>query len=259
MFDSKIKDAAHYNNEMRKSLIDKGFFLDKVDADIFVDFGCGDGTLIEFIMLMFPDAICIGYDISESELDLAAEKLGKDIHLFSNFQAMKEHIDAIRDDMRVAVICNSLIHEVYAYGTEDSIDEFWQQIFSGLFDSVIIRDMCTSKTTIRQSDPIAVIKIRQRYDSSRLAEFEAQWGNIDSNWSLTHFLLKYRYVENWQREVKENYLPLNFEDLLQLIPNEYNPVYVDHFTLPFIRKKANEDLGVDITDRTHIKLILEKK
>lgn len=256
MFDSNIEDITYYNNEMRKSLIDKAFFLDKVDADIFVDFGCADGSLIEFIEDMFPDVVCIGYDISPAELEIARTKT--DAALFSEWDELVAYLDTIRKDKRVAVVCNSLIHEVYAYGTEDSIATFWSQIFSGTFDAVIIRDMCTSKTANRQSDPIAVAKIRQRYDQTRLSEFEAQWGNIDSNWSLTHFLLKYRYVKNWQREVNENYLPLNFEDLLQLIPNEYNPVYVDHFTLPFIRQKANEELGVDITDRTHIKLILEK-
>lgn len=257
MFDSKIDDITHYNDEMRKSLIDKAFFLDKVDADIFVDFGCADGSLIQFIETMFPSVICIGYDISQAELDIAATKT--DAPLYSEWDLLVSHLDSIRENKRVAVVCNSLIHEVYAYGTEDSIDTFWGQIFGDTFDTVIIRDMCTSKSAIRQSDPIAVAKVRQRYDRTRLAEFEAQWGNIESNWSLTHFLLKYRYETNWQREVMENYLPLNFEDLLALIPNDYDPTYVDHFTLPFIRQKANEELGVDITDRTHIKLILEKK
>lgn len=256
MFNPAIHNRSHYNNEMRKSLIDKAFFLDKVDAEIFVDFGCGDGSLIEFIESTFPGIICVGYDISQDEINIAKTKTNA--RLFTDFQTMIEHITAIRNDKRVAVICNSLMHEVYAYGTETSINIFWQQIFSGVFDTIIIRDMCTSKSVIRQSDPIAVAKIRQRYDQTRLAEFEAQWGNIESNWSLTHFLLKYRYVKNWQREVMENYLPLNFEDLLALIPNEYNPTYVDHFTLPFIRQQANKDLDVDITDRTHIKLILEK-
>jgi hypothetical protein len=35
---------AAYNDEMRKALIDKIFFLDKVqDATVFADFGCADG------------------------------------------------------------------------------------------------------------------------------------------------------------------------------------------------------------------------
>ena len=33
-------------------------------------------------------------------------------------------------------------------------------------------------------------------------------GKIDTLYNkITHFLLKYKYLENWDREVKENYLP----------------------------------------------------
>jgi hypothetical protein len=74
-----------------------------------------------------------------------------------------------------------------------------------------------------------------------------------------HFLLKYRYTKNWAREVKENYLPLTYEALLALIPAEHDPHYVDHFILPFARQEARKDLGIDIVDNTHIKLILERK
>ena len=72
MFDPNIEDIGYYNAEMSKSLIDKAFFIDKVDVDIFVDFGCGDGSLIAFIEKMFPSITCIGYDISSAEIELAA-------------------------------------------------------------------------------------------------------------------------------------------------------------------------------------------
>jgi SAM-dependent methyltransferase len=255
MFDPNIDDINHYNAEMNKSIIDKAFFIDKVDAEIFVDFGCGDGSLIAFIEKIMPSAICIGYDISKDELAIAATNTNS--KLFSNFKKLIAYLDTIRGDKRVAVICNSLIHEVYAYGDDVSVAKFWNQIYTNHFDYVVIRDMCVSENVNRQSDPVSVAKARQRFDRARLREFEAEWGVIDGNWSLVHFLLKYRYKINWQREVKENYLPLVYEELLRLVPLQYDPMYVDHYILPFVRRQANIDLGIDIVDNTHIKLILE--
>lgn len=257
MFDPNINDIGYYNTEMRKSLIDKAFFLDKVDADIFVDFGCADGALIEFIERMFPDTVCIGYDISKEMLDVARTKTNAP--LFSDWLALMSYLDSIRENKRVAVICNSLIHEVYAYGDQSSVAEFWNQIYGSGFDYVIIRDMCVSENVNRKSDPVSVARVRKSYDRARIREFEAEWGVLDANWSLMHFLLKYRYKKNWAREVKENYLPVTFETLLSLVPAEYDPHYVDHFILPFIRQEARRDLGIDIVDNTHIKLILELK
>jgi SAM-dependent methyltransferase len=256
MFDSDIDDITYYNKEMCKSLIDKAFFLDKVDANIFVDFGCADGSLIAFIKHLFPKAIVIGYDISKEMLAIAATKV--DAPLFSDWDEVIQYIESIRtENSKTAVVCNSLIHEVYAYGDETSITKFWDNIYNSGFDYIVIRDMCVSDTVNRPSDSIAVANIRQKYDRNRLREFEAEWGVIDSNWSLIHFLLKYRYVTNWKREVKENYLPLSFEELLQNIPSTYTPEFVDHFILPFTRSQAYKSLGVTIADNTHIKLILK--
>jgi len=256
MFDPKIVDIETYNNGMKKSLIDKAFFLDKVDADIFVDFGCADGLLIEFIEHMFPDTQCIGYDISPDQLDRAAERTSAP--LFSDWNELLAHLSEVAGGKKVAVICNSLIHEVYAYGDLDSVEEFWSRIFNPVFKYVIIRDMCVSKSVNRVADIIDVAKVRREYDQTRLTDFETNWGMINNNWSLVHFLLKYRYVSNWDREVKENYLPINFENLLLKIPTEYNIQFVDHYTLPYLRQTVKDEFDINIQDNTHVKLILKR-
>ena len=150
-----------------------------------------------------------------------------------------------------------MVHEVYTYGDPASVTKFWSQLFGGTFDVVVIRDMCVSQSATRQSDAVSVAKIRQRFAPALLSQFEQQWGNINENWSLTHFLLKYRYVKNWDRELMENYLPLNFESLIELIPNQFDPVFIEHFTLPFIRRRVKRDFHIDMQERTHVKLILE--
>ena len=47
-----------------------------------------------------------------------------------------------------------------------------------------------------------------------LNDFENKWGSINNNYrTLLHWLLKYKYVINWSREVYENYLPITLEFL----------------------------------------------
>lgn len=257
-FDTAIPDMLGYNIEMRKSLVDKVFFVDKIDAEVIVDFGCADGAMIAFLRAVFPERTYIGFDISEGELAAARERI-PGVELFSDYAALIERIEVLRGEgLRTAVVCNSLIHEVHSYGTQTSVDEFWSRIFSDAFDYVVIRDMCVGRSATRQSDTLSVLRVRQLYHPDRLAEFEQTWGSIDANWSLVHFLLKYRYEANWTREVKENYLPLNYEDLLRRIPRRWEPVFHEHFVLPFIRQRVKADFGIDLQDRTHVKLILQR-
>jgi hypothetical protein len=95
--------------------------------------------------------------------------------------------------------------------------------------------------------------------TKQLQDFENIWGSIEDNRSLTHFLLKYKYeTPNWEREVKENYLPLYREDLLAMIPVGYDVIYHEHFVLPYIKRTVKQEVGIEMKDPTHLKLILEK-
>jgi hypothetical protein len=254
-FDPAIPDMGAYEAGMRRSLIDKAFFLDKIDADLIVDYGCADGALLGFVRHLFPETRCVGYDISQEQLGRAREAV-PGILVTDDWELVRAACAEVGPD-RVAVVANSLMHEVYSYGGREDVERFWTRIFDPTcFGTVVIRDMCVSRTTSRASDPLSVMKVRQRYDRNAIDEFEQQWGSLGENWSLTHFLLKYRYRANWGREVRENYLPVNLEDLMARVPAAWTPSYVEHFTLPFIREQVRRDFSLELQDRTHVKLIL---
>lgn len=256
-FDTNIPNIAKYNLEMSKSLMDKVFFLDKVDADIYIDYGCADGMMISFIEKFFPDVICIGYDISESELSIARQNVKS--KLFSDWGELSSYLDDIRGSKKVAVICNSLIHEVYSYGSLNDISVFWERLYDGDFDYICIRDMAVSEYASRRSDQLMVSNIRRQSDRKMLREFEDIWGSIDENKNLIHYLMKYRYTANWSREVKENYLPLSSEAFLRNVPSDYQVKFHEVFTLEYLRDTVKRDFGVIVQEPTHIKLIIERK
>lgn len=249
-------DYDEYNDEMKKSLLDKIFFMDKIDTEIIVDYGCADGTLIHFLHSLFPDYLYIGYDTDEKMLDLATDKFdGTDSVIFTNDW---DKVERYSKNKMSTIVLSSVIHEIYAYGTRKDVDIFWNRVFKNDWYNIVIRDMIPSVSIDKRSDINDIRAIMQKANRGHLYDFERVWGNIENNKNLIHFLLKYRYEDNWNREVMENYFPVMREELLTKIPENYKITYHDHFILPFIKKSVNHDFGIEIKDSIHLKIILEK-
>lgn len=263
-----IADLSKYNERMNRSLIDKMFFFDKVDAESFVDVGCADGSLILFFAKIFPENHYLGYDNDPKMIDAANSKLADakltNVEFTSEFSKAQWWVLQQHDAEPCRNVCMTLlsvIHEVYSYGPEQ-VDQFWSNVWSMGADYVAIRDMCVSQTASRPADPISVARVRQVFDPNKIAQWESQWGALDENWSLIHFFLTYSYEDNWEREYRENYLPINKERLLALMPckypNNFVPDFIEHYTLPYLRRKVERYFGIQLQERTHIKLILRK-
>ena len=127
-----IQDIEIYNDRMSKTLIDKIFFIDKVDADVFVDFGCADGTVLGHLHDLFPGNYYIGYDINPSMITIAKEKnKDKKIQFFSTITEIDKYLAEIGKQHTVCLILNSVIHEVYSYSSYEEIENFYEFVFSG--------------------------------------------------------------------------------------------------------------------------------
>jgi len=249
-----MTDINHYNEQMKKSLIDKIYFIDKIQTKFFVDYGCADGAMLKFLAPMFPDSTFIGYDNNLEMIELAEQ--GEQFENLTFTNNINKVIDfcGLND---VALILSSVLHEIYHLHKNE---ELWNSDIKNINPKyIVIRDMAVSRTSSRPSDSISVAKVWMNHDTAQLKEWEEQWGSLSENWSLIHFLLKYRYQDNWDTELIENYLSYNVERLLADIPKGYEPIFIEHYTLPFVRNEVKKTFGIDLQDRTHIKLILERK
>ena len=254
-----IENIEIYNDRMSKTLIDKIFFIDKVDADVFVDFGCADGTVLGHLHDLFPGNYYIGYDINPSLIAIAKEKnKGKKIQFFSTIDEIDKYLAEIGKQHTVCLILNSVIHEVYSYSSYEEIENFYEFIFSGRFTYVAIRDMMPNQSINRPADITDVARVRAYANQSQLSEFEDIFGSIDNNKSLIHFLLKYKYIENWNRECRENYFPITTQQFLKRIPKNYCIDYYTEFLLPYAKKQIYNDFQINVKDTTHLKTILRK-
>lgn len=212
--ENEIKDLDSYNEGMKKSLLDKCYFIDKVDSEIFVDFGCANGNLIKFLNILFPEYCYIGYDISKEMIKCASLNLSdedgylpQNVYLTDDWNEVEQYLQR-HVNRKKTIILSSVIHEVYSYSNLLENDVFWKRVFNSGFDYVVVRDMIPKKTIDRNSDINDVKNIRKYANKRHLSDFETVWGSIEQNKNLVHYLCKYRYVNNWDREVKENYFPL---------------------------------------------------
>lgn len=250
---NRISDLDIYLTRMQRSILDKMFFIDKVfePFEYIIDFGCANGELIKAMKPMFPGYEYVGYDISREMVEAARQNVSG-----AQFYDDWSRIDIPFENSLINI--SSTIHEVYSYGDNKDIDLFWNRVFGSGFRYVTIRDMMFSQaedTTVRKDQLEAV---RNSGYAEWLESFEQVWGKVDSQRQLVHFLLKYKYTQNWDREVHENYFPVYTEELLKRIPDTYRAVYTDVFTLPYTSWQIRKDFGFELTDHTHIKLILER-
>ncbi len=263
--EQKISNMDSYNVAMSKSMIDKMFFMDKIDESVtaVLDYGCANGVLIATLAKLFPEMTYIGYDL-DADMIREAEKRCRglsNVILFSSLDAFSSWAAETGLDYRkTAVNLSSLIHEVYSYGTEESVDAFWKYVTQTGFGYIVIRDMCLDNSAHRPSLKEDVIKVRSNYDFGMLEQFESLHGSVTDNRNLIHFLLKYRYKVNWEREVRENYLPVSVEDVMGKIAGKgsrYRLIYFDHYILPFLARTVKKDFDITLKDYTHVKFIYE--
>jgi len=242
-----------YVSRMQKSMMDKMFFIDKVfePIDNIIDFGCANGILINAMRFLFPEYNYLGYDISYDMISKAKELL-PECDFYTDWDSIPVDADA------TLINISSTLHEVYSYGDEASVAQFYERIFGSGFKYIAIRDMMLSKGIKTLSDPEDVKLARKLYPE-KLAEYESHWGSITERFNLIHYLLKYSYTENWEREVRENYLPISVEDFMSLIPDSYEVVYSEHYVLPYIKQQIKKDSGINLNDATHFKILLKRK
>lgn len=78
-----------------------------------------------------------------------------------------------------------------------------------------------------------------------LENHEEGFGKIRTVADMNHFLLKYFYTDNWDREGKENYIPVTFEDYHQILNLlDMRILYEDGYLMPYLKNKWQQDFGL---------------
>lgn len=251
----EINDLQIYNQRMAAGMEDKMWFVHMVCSDVrvIVDYGCADGTLLSLIHRKYPHLILIGVDNNADMLRMAKKNVPSGI-----FYSVNKFKDVRLNFGNAALILSSVIHEIFTY-EKDPISVTNGLLTQG-FKYIAIRDMMLSEDVAKQtSDPFDFVAVKEKSDANMLHEFENIYGDVNNKENLIHFLLKYRYVENWDREVREDYFPWTLESFLRcVIIGTYQLEHLDHYTLPYLKDIIKKDFDIDLNEKTHVKLLLKK-
>lgn len=265
----KFKNIDSYNENMSKHIKDKLFWVDYLPENkdyVIIDFGCADGAMINYLCEINKESkqknTYIGYDISETMIKIAKTNFhgdsSDDVVFTSSWDNVKNMLNFNKDKVKVLVL-SSIIHEVYSYAeTENDVDIFWDRVLNTGFDYIMVRDMMVSYDTIRKTASNDYDNLFLNGNSKQLEEFQKIHGNVDIVKNMLHFLLKYRWKINWEREVAEDYFPIFIEDFLEIMKS-YNIIYFERFRVQFLDDEIKKDFNIGLTDYTHVKGVFSKK
>lgn len=267
---NELNNITIYNQRMDKSIEDKLWFNNMVDADVYVDFGCANGNLLKTMYQMNPNKTYIGYDNNLEMINIARENCrNTHIKFMSNLNIIKNYIDVNFKNKKVCLILSSVLHEIYSYLKTYEINKILFDIDKLEPNYIVIRDMTYGfhHSLYLQKDPLTkmreeiikyVKQINRFGNIIQIQDFEEHWGKLQTIYNITHFLLKYKYLENWDREVKENYLPKT-NDMYEFLSKKYNVKYHKKYCLPYLQEQFKKDFEIDFKGYTHYNLLFELK
>lgn len=290
-----IANSDIYLSNMAKSFPDKAWFVGYVDpeVDVVVDFGGGSGEFCEYVKAKLErSGLTVDFVVVDNNEAFATASRSRGFRTYSSLGEMLSSGDV--DLSHSLLVMSSVIHEVYSYAESPAdISGFWRDIRRCGFRQIAIRDMSLNYKNFVNvpaedvcwvyehvfKDPELEVKHAKVCDL--LMDFEEEWGplcdpelgkvNVKN---LVHFLIKYRYVENWDRELHENYLPITQDKLESILSGMgYGFVKKDSSRLPFYAKTWAKDFKLRRPDNgghkarflawletlnTHIKWLVEK-
>lgn len=246
----EIKNPQTYLDRMSKPLQEKlkvaKYFSKNVKSVL--DVGCADGTITLALADMYPEINFVGIDLDQSFVDIANQKIENRQNVKFECVYLREKL-ADEEKFDVVLFC-SVLHEFFSYG------EGISSVVKALSDArellnpggeIVIRDMLLYEYAEKSQlwMPEILAKLKSKVEMiPMIDEFERYYGKIVSIKQVNHFLLKYMYTDNWQREVKENYVPVSFEkydkmfDLLGMVVS-----FQRSSTIPFLKDKWRNDFG----------------
>ena len=249
--DANLKDPKGYLERMSHSLREKlkvAEYIPQSARDI-LDVGCADGTVTHALAPLFPKAVLTGIDLNPDFIE-AAKAASVDVS-GPRFETVYLREMLARPERFDALMFTSVLHEFYSYG------EGMSSVVKALADAyellvpggrIIVRDMMLSGRS-REKSPVAdsiAAKIRTVPAMLPLiADFERFHGPLDSLYTVNHFLLKYFYTDNWERECEEHYVPVTNEEYTQLFALlGAEVVHNETYCIPYLRDKWGRDFGL---------------
>lgn len=248
--DAGLNDRKGYLERMSKALYEKLRVLEYIPEDVkrILDVGCADGSITRPIARLRPGAHVKGVDISDDFIKTANEGERVENATFDKAWLSDLHDRPERYDCITFI---SVLHEFFHYekgitSVLKAVCDAYELLEPG--GKIVIRDMILpegmKEPSTAMRDIADTVRAKEGMDSL-MKDFEKAHGPIDTLYQLNHFLLKYMYTDNWERECKENYVPVTSEQYMSLFKLLGAEVEISKtYLLPFLREKWRDDFGL---------------
>lgn len=268
---AEIQNYQLYLTKMAKTFFDKAWFMSHLpeNIDTIIDFGCADGSFLKFLEINCPSYDYIGIDNNSKMQELTRNK---GFSCFSSLEEADKYKCIFPEN--TCIVLNSVIHELYSYQNENAL----KNVYSFHPKYIAIRDMMynpidKTRFYLPLNDYKRIINVFQEKCFHQWEQFYENWKNQNDEVQVTHFLLKYIYDnENWEREVKENYLPIDINEIRKLFcynkidpTGNYQIEFQTFYKLPYLVNRWKKDFELDKNPalnefirniNTHFKLLL---
>ena len=214
-----------------------------------LDIGCADGVVTQELANLFPNANFLGIDINPDFISLAHNRENTNRNLY--FRCIYQR-ELLAEPQRFdAVTFISVLHEFFSYG------EGISSVLKALADAhellnkngrIIIRDMVLNSYTKNSNlyTTNILTKIKATKYKKQIPDFEKYHGKLNTIYRINHFLLKYWYLENWEREAQEHYIPVTHEEYEQIFNLlGLNLLYKESYLIPFLKNKWVKDFDLN--------------
>ena len=261
-----MKDSKGYLKRMEKSMREKLFFLEHIDLDnkIIIDFGAANGALVKELIKTNPtNATYFCVENNEQFYEMCAQlekEINVDVYAVSGLTEvemwLRRNKQYGQDTREVVLICSSVMHELTPKMQKSVV------AFSRAYcDYMVVRDMFYEYDSIpdeREKDILEkIICLAPKPDL--MQQFFYLRGL--SKKSIAEYLLKYSYVENWNTEVHEKYLDVDWINIRYFETEEVGVevIYENYYTNTFIASRVYNTFDIHMNWYTHGQLILKMK
>lgn len=246
-----------YCESMSKSLEDKLFFMKEVDInnyDVIVDFGCSDCRIIEALDKRLTNwrTVLIGIDKNECALQEAKDRMTIMNHKIVLTTEINDEVNKLlQKSCNMLVIFSSVLHECRWYNSD-------VQFLIRYANTVVIRDM-KAPMIKGPIDGTTRARITCNFPKDLLIKFEDEYGRIDNTVNLYRYFLMYKWTENWDNELREDYFSVPWNDIRnEMIQRNFHISYEKDYILPYIKKEIAVKFQHKLRQVTHKQIIFDR-
>ncbi|MBI4144100.1 methyltransferase domain-containing protein [Candidatus Woesearchaeota archaeon] len=201
-----------YAKNMNASMQEKSKILAFVLPGNIVEFGCGNGAVLELLSAHFPESTVVGVDLSDTLLDMAEQRKYAGKVILKKADIIKAKFP--ENTLNTAVFC-SVLHEVYSYSGYDR-----SAVRAGLknaYDSLKPGGRLIIRDGVKPKNDLVGLSFKNEEVLQKFYRFAKDFGPYQIPYKkegdivklrradCMEFLTKYIYDVNWDIEVKEHF------------------------------------------------------